>query len=144
MNGPVCATGPLRARATSRSADPDWDSWVTADDDGGMRRPKFTPVAALGLVLALLFGPTVAAAASPVDHTPSPSPATEGEPPSTTEAPPAPEIIPKPNSGVAPTDSGDRGGGLQTAVFVLVMGGTASIAFLVWRQSKKARAERGF
>lgn len=62
---------------------------------------------------------------------------------STTELPPA-EMIPRPNSGVAPTDAGDRGGGLQTVVFVLVLAGTGLIALLVWRESKKARTARGF
>ena len=38
----------------------------------------------------------------------------------TTELPPAPTSSRRPNSGVAPTDAGDRGGGLQTLVFVLV------------------------
>lgn len=64
----------------------------------------------------------------------------------TTSRPPleAPSIIPEPNSGRAPTDAGDRGGALQTALFVAMVGGVVVIAGLVIRESRKNRSERGF
>lgn len=100
--------------------------------------------AALLLALALCLVPATPASAQVGGVSSTSAVPAGGDSPTTTEAPPAAEIIPKPNSGVAPTDAGDRGGGLQTVVFFLVIGGTAFMAFLVWRQSKKARAERGF
>ena len=48
-------------------------------------------------------------------------------------------IIPKPNSGVAPKDSGDRGGAAQTALFFVMLGGVGLIGFLAYRSSLKAR-----
>ncbi len=62
----------------------------------------------------------------------------------TTTAPPAPGIIPDPNSGTPPEDAGDRGGALQIVLFVAVIGGIGLIAFLVWRESRRRRDERGF
>jgi hypothetical protein len=52
------------------------------------------------------------------------APAQDGTPTTTsstvTELPPA-EMIPRPNSGQAPDDAGDRGGALQLLVFGLVV-----------------------
>lgn len=103
-------------------------------------RPRTTVSLLVVLLLlgALVFPSTVRAAPSAEGQTDVTEATT-----STTELPPA-EMIPRPNSGVAPADAGDRGGGLQTLVFALVMGGTGLIGFLVWRESKKARAARGF
>lgn len=56
----------------------------------------------------------------------------------------APDIIPEPNSGVAPTDPGDRGGALQTTIFVLIVASVVLIGVLVYRESRKARDRRGF
>ncbi len=53
-------------------------------------------------------------------------------------------IIPRPDSGVEPEDAGDRGGALQTLVFVVVVGGVVLIGGLVVRESRRARSERGF
>lgn len=69
----------------------------------------------------------------------------QDEPTTTTtivaELPPA-EIIPRPNSGAAPAESGDRGGALQlgllAGVVVVLAGGVANIV----RQSRRARADR--
>lgn len=61
-----------------------------------------------------------------------------------TTIPESGHIIPEPNSGVAPTDAGDRGGSLQTVVFVIVLAGVGVIGALVVRESRKARAARGF
>ncbi len=49
-------------------------------------------------------------------------------------------IIPRPNSGHPPEDAGDRGGSLQILVFFLVLAGTATIALLAFRDSRKAKA----
>lgn len=56
----------------------------------------------------------------------------------------APGIIPRPNSGVAPSDPGDRGGALQGAVFFLLVGVVAGVGLFVWRQSRRIRSERGY
>lgn len=62
----------------------------------------------------------------------------------TTTAPERPGIIPEPNSGVEPEDPGDRGGALQTALFVAMILGVVGIGGLVYRESRKARERRGF
>jgi hypothetical protein len=54
------------------------------------------------------------------------------------------DIIPRPNTGVEPEDPGDRGGALQSVLFVGIVGGIVLIGALVVRQSRRARAERGF
>lgn len=56
----------------------------------------------------------------------------------------SPGIIPKPNSGVAPTDPGDRGGSLQGLLFFLIVAVVAGIAGLIWRQSRTIRVDRGY
>lgn len=74
---------------------------------------------------------------------PTPAVAQDAPPPSsatTIVVRPAPDIVPRPNSGAPPAEAGDRGGALQLgllALVVLVIGGTA--ANLV-RQSRRARA----
>ena len=61
--------------------------------------------------------------------------------PSTDDAPlPEQDMIPRPNSGRAPTDAGDRGGVLQGLVLLLVVVGVGGIATLAVRESRKARA----
>jgi hypothetical protein len=54
---------------------------------------------------------------------------------------PLPEdgIIPRPNSGAEPTEAGDRGGGLQVLVLVLMVGGVATLAALASREARRAR-----
>ena len=54
------------------------------------------------------------------------------------------DIIPRPNSGVEPDDPGDRGGARQTALFIGIVGGVVVMAAVIVRQSRKARADRGF
>jgi len=63
---------------------------------------------------------------------------------STREAPASPGIIPEPNSGSEPEDAGDRGGSLQSLVFVVVVAGVVVMGALIVRESRKARAERGY
>ena len=62
--------------------------------------------------------------------------------PSTTEAPEPPEIIPAPNRGVEPDDAGDRGGGLQSAVFGLIVVGLVGMGALVVRESRRAQSRK--
>jgi hypothetical protein len=74
----------------------------------------------------------------------SASPSQADEPTSTLAPEDAPDIIPRPNSGSAPEDAGDRGGSLQTVLFVVVMGGIVLIGVFVARESCRSRRERGF
>lgn len=62
----------------------------------------------------------------------------------TTTAPRGGDIIPQPNSGSEPEDAGDRGGALQTVLFLGLVGAIVVGAAVIVRQSRKARAERGF
>lgn len=52
---------------------------------------------------------------------------------------PAPDIVPKPNSGHAPTDAGDRGGALQLLVLGVVVVGVAGATAHLVRQSRATR-----
>lgn len=64
------------------------------------------------------------------------------EPPPSTTAPeqvPTEDIIPEPDSGEAPSEAGDRGGGLQLAVLALMVAGVGIIALLAVRQSRTLR-----
>lgn len=90
-----------------------------------MRHRTWTALLTVGLVVCLaVVGPTAAQAQ---------------EPPSTGMT--TQDIVPKPNSGRAPTEAGDRGGALQLllpAVLVLALGGGA---LHLTRQSRRARAK---
>ncbi|MFP5321038.1 MAG: hypothetical protein ACLGIC_04240 [Acidimicrobiia bacterium] len=95
-----------------------------------MRRPLASALLALVLALALVAVP--------------PSPVRAADDTTTTEPLPGGEIIPEPGSGREPEDAGDRGGGLQTVLFVgIVVVVVGAGAYLVV-QSRKARAGRGF
>lgn len=118
--------GPVRVR------DDDWPLPGPVGDDGAVRRIL---LAVLVLVAAVALGPTAGSTAAS---------AQTDEPVSTTAPEPGGDIIPKPNSGAAPDDAGERGGALQTVLFVGVMGGIVVMGLLVVRQSRRARAERGF
>ena len=63
-------------------------------------------------------------------------------PTSSTTAPEPPGIIPKPNQGAEPTDAGDRGGGLQSAVFGLIVLGLVGMGALVVRESRRAQSRK--
>ena len=54
---------------------------------------------------------------------------------------PTQDIIPRPNSGEAPHEAGDRGGALQLAVLGLVVVAIAAGGLHLARQSRRARAE---
>lgn len=110
---------------------------VASGQHGAMRcRRLALSVGCLLLGLTCAWAPAAAAApAAPV-----------GEAPVTTlgQQPDGGGIIPRPNSGVEPDDAGDRGGALQTLVFVLVLAGVALIIALIVRESRRKRAARGF
>ncbi len=55
-------------------------------------------------------------------------------------------LLPKPGCGTEPEQAGDRGGGLQFAVFGLIIIGLAVIFTVVFRQvirADRAKAQRG-
>lgn len=52
---------------------------------------------------------------------------------------PTQEIVPRPNSGTAPHEAGDRGGALQLLLPVLLLG---AIGGGVWHVSRQARRHR--
>lgn len=117
-------------------------------------RTRLLVVLACALVL-VAAPPAIAGPSAP--NTPHPSaapdapaapvaPAGDTEAPVTTlgQQPDGGGIIPQPGSGTEPQDAGDRGGALQTLLFVAMLGGVVVIAALVVRESRRARAERGF
>lgn len=106
------------------------------DDDVAMRRPGrllLTVLAAVVVAVTFSIAPVHAGAAVPVQYDSPTTTIVDSE-----------GIIPRPNSGVAPQDAGDRGGALQTALFLGMVGGIALIGGLIYRESKKARQARGF
>ncbi len=97
-----------------------------------MRRLLATALLVLGLLLPVVgAGPALAQADDGTEQT-------------TTSQVPTQDIIPEPNSGAEPEDAGDRGGALQTALFVGLVLAIAAGATIVIRQSRRARAQRGF
>lgn len=97
-----------------------------------MRRLLATTVLVVGL-LVLVPTPGVAQSDDDAQQTTT-----------TTEPASGGNIIPEPNSGSEPDDAGDRGGALQTALFVGIVVAIAGGVALVVRQSRQARAERGY
>lgn len=55
---------------------------------------------------------------------------------------PAPDIVPKPNSGRPPQSATDPGGWAQYAVMFGIIGGLVIIVLLVRRESRKKRPQR--
>ena len=51
-------------------------------------------------------------------------------------------LLPKPGCGVEPTQAGDRGGGLQLAVFGLIIVGLAVVFTVVFRNVIRRDRER--
>ena len=97
---------------------------------------------AVGMLAVLLsVGPAAAQATTLPADPPTTLPA---DPPTTLPADPpttlpvaaddgAGGIIPKPNSGVAPQQPGDRGGWMQTLLFGLVLAGMATVVGVIAR-----------
>lgn len=100
---------------------------------GAVRRLLAIAVLALGLLLAAVAVPGAALAQSD-----------DGTTSTTTSLVPTQDIIPEPNSGAEPQDAGDRGGALQTVLFFGLIVAIGVGAATVVRQSRRARAERGF
>lgn len=67
-------------------------------------------------------------------------PAAAQDAPSSTGEVPTQEIVPRPNSGEAPDEAGDRGGALQLGLLALVVLAVALATANLVRQSRRARA----
>jgi hypothetical protein len=99
-----------------------------------VRLHRLLLVVLAALAAAALLAPSPARAQEPGQRTVDGSIDTSGEPL------PEPHIIPRPNEGHEPIDSGDRGGSLQLgllALMVVAVGG--GVAYVV-HESRKARA----
>ena len=71
---------------------------------------------------------------------PAPAVAQDSESTTTTLASvPDQDIVPRPNSGEAPHEAGDRGGALQLAVLGMVVLAIGGAVVVVVRQSRRAR-----
>jgi uncharacterized protein HemX len=68
-------------------------------------------------------------------------PAGGQEPTSSTRPPavPSQDIIPRPDSGAAPQEAGDRGGALQLALLALLVVAIGGTVLVLVRQSRRAR-----
>ena len=96
---------------------------------GAVRRPHATT-----LLLSLLLAALLALG-------PHPAGAQES---TTTTVVPSGDIIPEPNSGAEPEDAGDRGGALQTVLFLGLIVVVAGAGWFLVAQSRRARADRGY
>ncbi|MGE3621790.1 MAG: hypothetical protein AB7L84_15145 [Acidimicrobiia bacterium] len=94
-----------------------------------MRRRGARLLGSLALTLTLATGPVTAAGAQEPGRS------------TTTLAPavPAPDIIPRPNSGSEPTEAGDRGGALQLGLLGLLVAAVGGGGYALARQSRRAR-----
>ena len=101
-----------------------------------MTRRVAAAAVAVALAVLLLAGPS-AVAAPAQDGTDAT--ATSSTTSTVVELPPA-EMIPRPNSGHQPVDSGDRGGSLQLLVFVVVLLALAGGVAKAVLDSRRARA----
>ena len=101
-------------------------------------RPRLV-LAALVTLLVATFA--LGGVASAQDIAPENDP--DGDVSTNDQPVPGNEIIPEPNSGIEPTEAGDRGGALQATVFVAILVGIATIVGLAVRESRKARRARG-
>ncbi len=126
-----------------------------ASNDGAVVRPPVAALLALALAALVLMASPVPAGAAPhpvthgavVGQEPD-APADDGTGGSADDEvdenpqPGAPDqnIIPLPNSGHEPTEAGDRGGALQILVFVALVAGVGTIAFLATRDMRRSRA----
>jgi hypothetical protein len=52
-----------------------------------------------------------------------------------------PRIITRPEDGAAPDSPGDPGGWEQLALFGVIVAGLGAVGLLVWRSSRRARAQ---
>ena len=70
-----------------------------------------------------------------------PAAAQDGTPTSTTVAVPSQDIVPRPNSGSAPQEAGDRSGVLQIGLLALLVVAIGGAVLWVVHQSRRARPE---
>lgn len=103
------------------------------DSDASRAR---TVVAALAVLVAMIAASAVVAALID-DDKPSTAPATTG-----TEEMASPAIIPKPDSGKAPEDPGDRGGWAQLAILGVIVATLGGMGFALARGTRRSRANR--
>lgn len=92
-----------------------------------MRRALLHPLLILLVLVAAVFAPATSAAA-------------QDAPPSTPV--PVPHIIPRPNTGHAPHDAGDRGGALQLVLPVLLVAAVGGGAWHLTREARRAKQDR--
>jgi hypothetical protein len=97
-------------------------------------KPTLGAVVVAALLLLGSAGASAQAGVSAQDGTPTTSTTSS----TVAELPPA-EMIPRPNSGHAPEDAGDRGGALQLLVFGLVVVAIGAGVTKVVLDSRRAR-----
>lgn len=86
------------------------------------------------LLLVLVLGVAIVAVTSDDD-------AQQGRSLAAGELPPA-EAIPRPGSGKAPEEAGDRGGSLQLGLFGVMAAGMLFIGVMIFRGGRTAQANR--
>ncbi len=122
-----------------RSDGPGRSHHVASSDAGDDARRARTVVLALA-ALALVIAATTVAAGFIDDGKPTdPSTVVEGYEGGELASP---QIIPKPNSGQAPDDAGDRGGWAQLTLLGVMVAAVAGIAFAIVRGTNRSRANR--
>jgi hypothetical protein len=117
-----------------------------------MRRRRVAPVVltvAVSVVLAALVPRPGDGNEQPIAHVrhqnqrtaePRQEPPDTGEGTTTTHtAVPGGDIIPEPGTGQAPQDAGDRGGGLQIALFVIIVAAIGALGMLARREIRRSR-----
>jgi hypothetical protein len=70
---------------------------------------------------------------------PRQQPPTDDGTTTTVTAVPGGDIVPEPGTGRAPQDAGDRGGGLQIALLVIIVAAIGSLAMLARREMRRSR-----
>lgn len=86
-----------------------------------MRRFLLAVLLAVTVLVPLGVGPSAAQDTQPTNEVPTQ------------------DIVPKPNSGAAPEDAGDRGGALQLLVLGLIV---AAVAFGAWHLTRQVQRGR--
>jgi len=112
-----------------------WTVWALAGPGAALAEPTAdaAPAHPVHAVHAVHAATTAhAAQADPGDDP-------DGDPSTDDSVVPDQNIIPRPNSGREPGEAGDRGGALQIAVFLAIVGGVGLIAALVVRESRRSR-----
>ena len=104
-------------------------------------RPRLAGLRLLAALLTLLVATSaLGGVAAAQDVAPENDP--DGDVSTEDQPVPGNDIIPEPDSGVAPEDAGDRGGALQVTVFAAILLGIATIVALAVRESRRARRTR--